>query len=247
MIPKILHYIWLGQGEQSNTIKKCIDSWKKHLPEYKFMLWDEQTYNINQAPRFVQEAYQVKKWAFAADYIRTWALYQYGGIYLDTDTEVLKPLDKFLSNRFFIGTQVFVIDKTKKEKQNVVNLSMGVIGSEAKHPYLKECMDRITSTSIIKPDGSIDTTVTNYLMSDILQKKYMFKVEDTYQELRDGIIIYPSTVFSDRLSPIPSPDAYTYHWGEMSWFQPKPRGLLYKLCWNLNMMKVYHWLEKIRK
>ena len=247
MIPKILHYVWLGRGEQSDTIKRCIESWKMHLPDYKVMLWDENTYDLNKAPIFVQTAYNARKWAFASDYVRLWALYNYGGVYLDTDTEVLKPLDTFLENRLFIGTQVFSIDINKKEKKNVTNLSMGVIGSEPQHPYIKECMSALEQSNIVKNDGSIDTKVTNYSMSEILQKKYGFVVEDKMQELKDGIVVYPSSVFSDRLAPVPSLDAYTFHWGEMSWFQPKPRGLFYKFCWNLNLMRLYHWIETKRK
>lgn len=247
MIPKILHYVWLGHGEKSDTIKRCFESWKKHLPDYELMLWNEETYNLTAAPRFVQEAYNAKKWAFASDYIRLWALYQYGGIYLDTDTEVLKPLDRFLSHRLFIGTQVFTVDVDKNTKKNVTNLSMGIIGAEAGHQYIKECLDRLETSSIRKPDGSIDTKVTNYTMSDILRSRFGFVVEDKYQELNDGILVYPSSVFADRLAPESCPDAFTYHWGEMSWFQSKSRGFFYKICWNLNLMPLYHWIESIRK
>ncbi len=247
MIPKTLHYVWLGRGEQSDTIKRCINSWEKYSPDYKVMLWNEDSYNLKEAPEFVQTAYNAKKWAFASDYIRLWALYNYGGVYLDTDTEVLKPLDTFLDHRLFIGTQVFSVDINKKEKKNVTNLSMGIIGSEPGHPYLKDCMDKIAGSTLIKADGSIDTKVTNYTMAEILQKKYGFKVTDRLQELNEGIVVYPSSVFADRLAPAASPDAYTFHWGEMSWFQAKPRGLFYKLCWNLNLMRIYHWIENISK
>lgn len=246
MIPKILHYVWLGKGEQSDTIKRCFESWEKILPDYKVMLWNEETYNISEAPTFVQIAYNAKKWAFASDYIRLWALYKYGGIYLDTDTEVLKPLDYFLDHRLFIGTQVFSVDINKKKKNVVTNLSMGIIGSEAGHPYLRDCMDIIAASTLIRPDGSIDTKVTNYTMSEVLQQ-YGFIVEDEKQELKEGIVVFPSSVFADRLAPNVNPDAYTFHWGEMSWFQPKPRGIFYKLCWNLNLMRLYHWIETKRK
>ncbi len=247
MIPKILHYVWLGHGEQSDTIKRCIESWKKQLPDYKVILWNEDTYDISKAPAFVQIAYNAHKWAFASDYIRLWALYNYGGVYLDTDTEVLKPLDIFLDHRLFIGTQVFSIDINKNKKKNVTNLSMGVIGSEPHHPYVKECMSALEQSNIVKSDGSIDTKVTNYSMSEILQNNYGFSVEDRMQKLNDGVVVYPSSVFADRLAPSESPDAYTFHWGEMSWFKPKPRGLFYKICWSLNSMKLYHWIEKKRK
>jgi hypothetical protein len=108
-------------------------------------------------------------------------------------------------------------------------------------------MDKIADSTLINADGSIDTKVTNYTMSDVLQKGYGFVVSDILQELSEGIVVYPSSVFADRLAPKPSPDAFTFHWGKMSWFQPKPRGLFYKICWNLNLMELYHWIENIRK
>lgn len=243
MIPKIIHYVWLGHGDQSDTIKRCIHSWKEILSDYEIIRWDETNYDISKAPQYVKDAYNAKKWAFAADYIRLWALCEYGGIYLDTDTEVLKPLDRFLNNRLFIGTQVYSVDVNKNETKTVTNLSMGVIGAEPQHPYVKKCMSVLEQTCIVRSDGSIDTKVTNYSMSEILQNEYEFKVEDEKQELKDDIVVYPSSVFSDRIAPTSSTDAFTYHWGEMSWFQPKPRGVFYKLCWNLNMMRLYHWIE----
>ena len=81
-------------------------------------------------------------------------------------------------------------------------------------------------------------------MQEILSR-YGLQIKDCHQQLQNGISVYPSSVFSDRLAPTPSPNAYTYHWGEMSWFTPKPRGLFYKFCWNLNLMGLYSKIEKI--
>ena len=105
MIPNIIHYVWLGHGAQSEIIKRCISSWGDLLPDYEIRCWDESTYNISSAPAFVKEAYNCRQWAFASDYIRLWALNQYGGIYLDTDVEVRRSFDSFLHYRLFLGTQ----------------------------------------------------------------------------------------------------------------------------------------------
>jgi len=142
MIPKIIHLRWFSGEEYPKMIKRCLKSWKRHLPDYQIRLWDESNFDISQAPLFVRQAYNAKKWAFAADYIRCWALYNYGGVYLDTDVEVLRPLDDFLNNRLFIFTQVFSIDETKKIRSVRVNLSIGVIGCEKKHPYIEKCMKK---------------------------------------------------------------------------------------------------------
>lgn len=211
------------------------------------MLWNEETFDISSAPQFVKDAYNAKKWAFASDYIRLWALHEYGGIYLDTDVEVRKPLDTFLENKLFISTQVFIVDINKRNRKTVTNLSMGVIGSVPKHPYIKKCMEKLASTNLLNANGSIDTTVSNYTMSSVLQKEYGFVVEDVEQKLSDGIMVYPSTFFADRLSPQKCPNCYTYHWGEMSWFKPKPRGQFFNICWKLNLMWFYRIIETIRK
>ena len=96
MIPKVIHYIWFGGKPYSDKIQKCIDSWNKYLPEYKFMLWNEDTFDVANSCDFVRQAYENKKWAFVSDYVRVWALNKFGGIYLDTDVEVVRPLDQFL-------------------------------------------------------------------------------------------------------------------------------------------------------
>lgn len=242
MIPKIIHYVWLGGGEKSETIQRCIASWEKILPDYQFMLWDESSYDLESAPQFVKEAYQAKKWAFASDYIRLWALNQYGGLYLDTDVEVLKPLDDFLVNRFFIGTQTFWVDISKHKKKLCTNLSIGVIGSEKGHPFLKDCLKYFDQASIAKKDGSIDTAVSNYKIADVLSN-YGYQNEDVRQHLDSGIEVYTTHEFGDRLSPTPREGCYTYHWGEMSWFEPRERGLFYRICWKMGMMKFYHSIE----
>ena len=198
MIPKILHHTWLGNDEPPANMKRSFESWKRFLPDFQFMLWNEDSFDMQSAPRFVREAYANRKYAFASDYIRLWALNRYGGLYLDSDTEVLKPLHSFLDNRFFIGMQVFNVAKSRSVVETKTTLSIGVIASEPGHPYLQDCMDALANSSIVKPDGSIDTTPSNYRMQDILSR-YGLKIDDTCQHLSDGIVVYPSSCFSDRL------------------------------------------------
>lgn len=246
MIPKIIHYVWLGGGEPSETIKRCIKSWKAVLPDYQIMRWDESTYDINSAPRFVKECYEAKKWAFASDYIRLWALYKFGGIYLDTDVEVRKTLNSFLDTRMFIGTQTFWVDVTKSKKELHTNLSIGVVGSEPNHPYLFDCIKYYDKTSILNSDGKINTTVSNFKMAELLAC-YGYKNVDERQHLAEGIDVFTTAEFGDRLSPTPDKDCYTYHWGEMSWFVPSHRGLLFRLCYQLGLMSLYRFVESTRK
>ena len=102
MIPKIIHYCWFGRNEKSEKIKFCMDSWKKYLPDYEIIEWNEDNFHINEI-KYVNEAYDKKKWAFVTDYVRAYALYKKGGIYLDTDVEITGNLDTFLTHGAFSG------------------------------------------------------------------------------------------------------------------------------------------------
>lgn len=104
MIPKKIHYCWLSDDEIPENLKRYIESWKIHLPDYELVLWDKKKFDINTVP-WVKEAYESKKYAFAADYIRCHALYYEGGIYMDSDVEVLKSFDDLLNLTYFIGKE----------------------------------------------------------------------------------------------------------------------------------------------
>ena len=103
MIPKIIHYCWFGGNDKLESVMKCIESWKKYLPDYEIMEWNESNFNIKKANQYVREAYDNKKWAFVTDYVRLIALYENGGIYFDTDVEVFKSFDSLLSEKAFFG------------------------------------------------------------------------------------------------------------------------------------------------
>lgn len=105
MIPKIIHYCWFGRGKMPELAERCIASWKKHLPEYQYILWNEDNFDITSVP-YVKEAYEARKFAFVTDYVRLYALYHFGGVYMDTDVEVLKPLDRFLDLPAFLDLRV---------------------------------------------------------------------------------------------------------------------------------------------
>src|SRR5690606_10065703 len=99
-IPKIIHYCWFGNGRKPQKVEKCMRSWSKRLKDYRFIEWNESNFDISMND-YVKEAYSERKFAFVSDYVRLYALYQYGGIYLDTDVEVLKPFDPLLSHQAF--------------------------------------------------------------------------------------------------------------------------------------------------
>ncbi len=127
-IPKVIHYFWFGRGEKSESVKHCIESWKSICPDYKIIEWNEDNYNIHKHP-FMEMAYRDKKWAFVSDYARLDILYKYGGIYLDTDVELLKSLNPLLCNQAFMGF----------EKENIIGDGAG-FGCMAGLPVFKEMM-----------------------------------------------------------------------------------------------------------
>lgn len=206
MIPKIIHYIWFGGNPYPEKIQYCIESWKKRLPEYEFKLWNEETFDVNSVP-FTREAYENRKWAFVSDYVRVWALHKYGGVYLDTDIEVIKPLDKFLGHRLVLGTD---------EEGHLTAL----MASEAGHPYWEKILDMYANLSFEQQDGTLNFTVNNFYLEQLLEA-YGYRVANVRQTLREGIEIYPDDYFhgvslmngkEHRTS-----NTHAIHWHTLTW------------------------------
>lgn len=129
MIPKIIHYCWFGNKELPELVKKCITTWHKHLPNYEFKLWNEETFDIYSSEWCIG-AYKEKKYAFIADYVRLIKLYEYGGIYLDTDVKLIKSFDELLYNEAFLGFE--------DVKGQII--ASCVMGFKKEHPFIKECL-----------------------------------------------------------------------------------------------------------
>lgn len=181
MIPKIIHYVWFSDPPNyPDDVIKCIDSWKKKLPDYKIMLWNAKNFDLSIC-LYAKEAYQEGKYAFASDYVRLWALYTYGGIYLDSDIEVLKNFDELLVNKAF----------TCFEDSN--GIAAWIFGSIKGNPLFKELMDDYKERRFILGEGQYDMTpnpvpITKCLMEHGLQ------MNGKYQEL-DQITVYPMDYF----------------------------------------------------
>lgn len=148
MIPKIIHYCWFGGKPMPELAMKCIESWKKCLPNYDLHLWNEDNFDVTTAPRYVQEAYAAKKFAFVSDYVRLWALEREGGVYLDTDVEVLRSFDSLLSDTAFIGL----------EESKALLPGTCVMGCEAHCKWVKDMLATYEKATFLKEDGSLDLT-----------------------------------------------------------------------------------------
>ena len=194
MIPKIIHYCWLSGGDYPELTKKCIDSWKKVLPDYEVVLWDMKRDNIGEVP-WVKEAFEAKKYAFAADYVRFYALYNYGGIYLDADVEALKSFTPLLEGHYFMGEEYYG------------DIEAAVMGSEPKTDWVKFCLDHYKDRHFIKNDGSYDMRPVPLLVNEAV-KVYGLEVKSySYFSPKNN---YAGTIHQNE-------DTYTIHHFDGKW------------------------------
>lgn len=185
MIPRTIHYCWFGQGAMPELATKCIDSWHKFMPEYKYKLWNEENFDVN-AVSYTKEAYEARKFAFVTDYVRLWALYSEGGIYMDTDVEILKPLDDLLHLSAFTGYE------GSKTQPPVT----GLMASVPKGEWVKEQLDSYKEAHFIKEDGSYDMT-TNTLRISRIMRNNGFVQTGKYGVYKD-LHVFPSEYFCPR-------------------------------------------------
>lgn len=207
-IPRIIHYCWFGNKPLTKDAKKCIESWKKHCPDYKIIEWNESNYDINKNI-YTTKAYQTKKWAFLTDYVRLDVIYRYGGIYLDTDVELLKPLDDLLTNSAYMG----------QEEPGKVNTGLG-FGAMPKHTIIKQNKDFYENVdNFLDRKGKLKKIICVKVTTAILQK-HGFKNSNKIQNLR-SIVIYPIDYFCPKkmgTNKITVTDnTYSIHHYDASW------------------------------
>ena len=210
---KTVHYCWFGRGEKPKFVQKCIASWKKHLPDYEIKEWNEDNFDITCCD-FVKEAYSDRNFAFVSDYVRACALYNEGGIYFDTDVEVLKKFDRFLDDKFFAGFE---------EKAFVGTC---VMGAEKGSPIFEEYLSHYKNAKYLNPDGTKYSDTNVVLLTSLLENKGL--VRDDSEQTVDGYIkIYPRTFFSpyDYINGISyiTDDSYAIHHFKQLWLPKKTR------------------------
>lgn len=207
MIPKIIHYCWFGHGEMPELAQKCIASWHKYMPDWEYKLWNEDNFDVNQIP-YTREAYAAKKYAFVSDYVRLWALYNEGGLYLDVDFEVYKPFDDLMCWDAFAGF----------EGSKRLPVMMGVVASRAGGIWEKEMLDAYQNRHFIKPDGSFDMTTNVQFITAIMSKNGF--VQDGKEQCYKDLHVFPVDYFSPRHTTgeyIRTNNTYCEHLGLGSW------------------------------
>ena len=192
MIPKIIHYCWLSDDPVPSDLQKYMRTWKEKLPDYEFMKWDFNRFD-KQSSKWVAQAFDNKKYAFAADYIRLYALYNYGGIYLDMDVEVLKSYNPFLCLNTMLGWQ-----------NGNDGFEVAAFGVEQGTCWVAKALAYYKDRDFVRPDGSFDTTT----LPKIIEAQFKYQnlslmdvksVEEALRAEENGfILIFPSYVFSPK-------------------------------------------------
>ncbi len=182
MIPKIIHYCWYGKGTMDDKTHMCISSWKTHCPDFTFICWDEDNTDFSMNP-YLKEAYEAKKYAFVTDYMRLYALKKYGGIYMDTDMEVIKPLDPLCQYPAFTGIQDETVCCT------------GIMGAEPEHEWINKLFHYYDNRHFIKEDGSLDLCPNIVFMTEYTKELYGWEYREGTFEVPGKIIIFPFEIF----------------------------------------------------
>lgn len=195
MIPKVIHYCWFGRNPLPALAIRCINSWKKYLPGYEIKEWNEDNFDVNMIP-YTKEAYEAKKYAFVSDYARFWILYHYGGVYFDTDVEIIKEFTSIVKSGNFmgkeIGNPIILNDGTP-----IVNVNPGLgMGAEKGDPFLKEALAIYQEKAFLLPDGSLNTkTIVSTTTEMLIAKGYC---SNGGVEIVDGWKLYPEDYFCPK-------------------------------------------------
>ncbi|MEQ5729666.1 glycosyltransferase family 32 protein [Providencia alcalifaciens] len=217
MIPKIIHFCWFGRSEYDSLINKCMESWHLHCPEYKIIKWDEDNFDVEHN-LFVSQAYKNKKFAFVSDYVRLYALKNFGGIYLDTDVEIIGNINSFLSNKAFTGFE----DNDK--------LTTSIIGCEKGHSWIIKILEYYNDREFILNDGSFDMKPNTEIITEITNKYFKYNGlydSNTTLSYDDLLKVYPWHYFSPK-SHVDgiirkSNETVTIHHFNGSWLTPKQK------------------------
>ena len=208
MIPKIIHYCWFGGNEKPDKAKKCIASWLAHCPDYELREWNEGNVSLEACPKYVQDAYAAKKYAYVTDFVRLKVLHDCGGFYMDTDVELLKSLDPFLGDEGVIGF----------ENDDFVN-SGQMLAARAGHPVLVEMMERYSKIDFYREDGSMYLLGCPHVNTQALVNHGL--VLNGREQTVAGFHVYPADWFNPLDSKTgelkKTENTVSVHWYSMSW------------------------------
>ena len=202
MTPKVIHYVWLGRALKPPIVLQCIESWRRFCPGWEIREWGDAAMETV-ANRYAKEAYAHGKWAFVADWLRLKVLYEHGGFYLDSDMEILKPIDRFLANDLTMG----LVNRHGK-----ILFNGGFIGCRPKEDVIGGFLAEYDDIPFVKPDGELDQTPNTVRMVDYFAKRWNVMPQSWTEtiEMGNGRKIYPADFFLSK-------EGYTYHHYCASW------------------------------
>ena len=229
IVVKKIHYCWLGGKPLPPSVQSCLKSWKRFCPDYEIIRWDESSFPVDEYS-WVQAAIKEKRYAFAADFIRLKVLYEYGGVYMDVDVELIKPIDSYLTDGFVsgftnhhIGTDE--MDYVSEDGYNMLTgkryrwfqVQAGFMYSEPHHPFIEHCISTLYENgkrAFFRPDGSLNIFTMDIMLIRMLEKFGVRYVDET-QHLDSDITIYKSNIFATRKSL--DKESVLIHWFDQSW------------------------------
>lgn len=220
MIPKKIHYCWFGRNPLPESARKCIASWRKFLPDYDIIEWNEDNFDVNSIP-YTAQAYAAKKYAFVSDYARFRILYEHGGLYFDTDVEVIRPMEDIIARGPFMG---FEINPSKERPYGAVAPGLGISATAGMELY-RNVINYYSRLDFIKQDGSYNITdaVVNITTRELV--KVGLESKRGIQTV-SGITIYPADYFNPfdditgRLNK--TSNTRTIHWFTKTWLEVSP-------------------------
>lgn len=216
MIPKIIHYCWFGRNPLPESALKCIASWRKFFPDYEIIEWNEDNFDVNGIP-YTAQAYAAKKYAFVSDYARFKILYEHGGLYFDTDVEVIKSFDDILARGAFMGCELAAA------QNNAINPGLG-LGVAPGLGLYTELLEKYSTLQFVREDGSLNlTTIVTYTTE--LLVNHGLKATNDIQTVAD-ITIYPKEYFNplnDNTGRLDiTPNTHSIHWYSKTWLEVNP-------------------------
>lgn len=213
-IPKQIHYCWFGRGRKPDLALRCIESWRRYCPAYSITEWNEDNFDIDRFP-YAKEACAAGKYAFITDVVRLYALYHEGSIYMDTDVEVIKPLDVFLTDHAFSGFESDTLIQT------------GIMGAEHGNPWIWDLLQPYTIRHFRREGGSLDCTPNTQTITRASLARYGLKLNGEKQELKGGVVIYPKDYFCPKDygtgKMVLTDNTYAIHYFGASWQTPGQR------------------------
>ena len=243
MIPKVIHYCWFGRGELTQLARKCIASWRQIFPDYEIKEWNEDNFDVNIIP-YTADAYKAGKYAFVSDYARFWVLYHFGGVYFDTDVEVIRPMDDVLDRGPFMGFE-------QLSPRLSVAPGLGLAAKPGMSLY-KALLDQFEQMPFLTENGSLNPYTMIPMVTDLLKDRGLTG-NGTIERI-EGITIYPPdwfNPFDDATGRLRKTDnTRTIHWFAKSWLPAEPtwktavKRLLRRLIGTGRLSKIGQFLKK---